>query len=235
MKNIFVYGGCVSRDIFNKPYNKGDIRLSGYIARYSIAKLQSKPIKLNVDVNQVPSAFQRRVIEIDAKNNLLSYVSKREYDYFLIDFLFSRFSLVEYNSGLLTYSAELQKSKILTSKNKIISPDTEVYWEYFKQGLKIFVSHLELTGNLEKLLINKVYLATKDELGEDFSNLDKINKQNDFLSRVYDLLDNYISSNQYLEYSSKLFTGAVNHPWGKNPMHFIPEFYEESYNKISSL
>ena len=235
MKNIFVYGGCVSRDVFNKPYNKGDIHLSGYIARYSIAKLQSKPIKLNVDVNQVPSAFQRRVIEIDAKNNLLSYVSKREYDYFLIDFLFTRFSLVEYNSGLLTYSAELQKSKLLTSKNRMISPYTEEYWDYFEKGVSIFISHLKGIGGLEKLLINKVYLASTDERGEEFPNLDSIKKQNNLLSRVYDLLSSYINSNQFLEYSPELFISAANHQWGKSPMHYTSRYYEECYKKLSLL
>lgn len=109
MKNIFVYGGCVSRDVFNAPYNKGELNLATYIARYSLAKLGSQRVPIKIDPDVLPSPFQRRMVEIDARNNLLSYVKLREYDYLLMDFLFTRFSLVQVRSGLLTYSEELKK------------------------------------------------------------------------------------------------------------------------------
>lgn len=232
MKNIFVYGGCISRDVFNEPYNKGQLNLIAYIARYSIAKLGKPSITVKINEKKLPSAFQRKAIENDAKNNLLYFLELKDYDYLLIDFMFSRFKLVEYESTLLTYSSELGRSGLITSSHNIISNDSDLYWENFKKGLDLFFNFLSKNNKLHKLLINKIYLASHDNEGNVFNG---VNRQNDFLNKIYNLISTRLEKNQILEYDQELFIANSNHRWGKDPMHYTDDFYHECYEKIVSL
>ncbi|GAA5098806.1 DUF6270 domain-containing protein [Wohlfahrtiimonas larvae] len=233
MKKIFVYGGCISRDVFNEPYNLGELDLVAYIARYSIAKLCCPSIRIKINEKKVPSAFQRKAIENDARNNLLYFLDLRDYDYLLVDFMFTRFKLVEYESTLLTYSTELSKSGLISpSSHRIISNDSVLYWENFKKGLDIFLEFLSDNNRLHKLLINKIYLATHDDSGKAF---DDVGPQNDFLDRIYDLLSNSLDNSQILEYDQAHFIAKSDHHWGRSPMHFIDDFYHDCYQKIVSL
>lgn len=235
MKNIFVYGGCVSRDVFNKPYNKGELNLVSYIARYSLAKLGSSPVPVKIDPKNLPSAFQRKMVEVDAKNNLLSDLMLKDYDYLLVDFLFTRFPLIQIGSGLLTYSAELRKAKLITSKNRRINTDSIEYWDLLIQGIELLIKTMSAEGCLEKLLINKIYLAEKDSMGVPFENKEAIELQNQFLEKIYKFLSTLIKPSQFLEYEESLLVGALEHQWGRSPMHYIPAFYENCYQKISNL
>lgn len=235
MKKVFVYGGCVSRDVFNEPYNKGELSLVSYIARYSLAKLGSKSTSVIIDPKNLPSAFQRRMVETDAKNQLLSNLEVKEFDYLLIDFLFTRFSLVQKNSGLLTYSAELKKTKLITSKNRVIRADSDEFWELLEQGIDILLNFLKAKSLLNKLIVNKIYLAKFDSDGQAIGDSDLIDQQNLFLEKIYIHLSKLIKPTQFLEYNNDLFVGATEHQWGRSPMHYIPEFYESCYKKICDL
>lgn len=235
MKKIFVYGGCVSRDTFNEPYNKGMLSLVSYIARYSLAKLASKSISITIDSKNLPSAFQRRMVEVDAKNKLLSNLKEKEFDYLLIDFLFIRFPLVEIKSGLLTYSSELKKTKLVTSKNRIISVDSAEYSDLFYQGLDMFIDFLRDNNLLNKLIVNKIYLAKVDSNGASLGDEGIIDRQNNFLKKIYDYLSTKINASQFLKYDYDLFIGAAEHQWGRSPMHYISSFYENCYEKLCEI
>lgn len=110
-----------------------------------------------------------------------------------------------------------------------------MYWEHLTQGIKLFIEYLHSIDSLEKLLINKVYLAEKDSDNNGFDNISTIKQQNDLLDRIYRFLGGFINSSQILESDSSLLIAAVEHQWGRSPMHYIPDFYNNLYNKITTL
>lgn len=235
MKKIFVYGGCVSRDVFNPEYNSGNIQLGEYIARYSLAKLADEPTRLEIDNDKITSAFQRKLLKNDSENNLLKYIDRSNADFFLMDCLFLKYKLAFYNNTWLTYSSELKRTGIIRSTHKMISYENDLFWDKFKQGLDRLFEYMEVNNKLKTVYINKLYLAQIDSSEEVFKNQEYIESQNECLDKAYNILKGYLKPEQFLSYDQDLFIANPDHRWGKDPMHFIDEFYITSYNKLSNL
>lgn len=234
MNNIFIYGGCVSRDIFSPEYNCGGLKLANYIARSSIVKLAEKPVKIEIDKHKVQSPFQRRLLIGDSENLLLSVVEKSDFDFFLMDFMYLRYRVIAYQNTWLTYSNELKKSGVIKSSGKMLSFNDSIFWDKFKKGVQLLLLTLDRKQKLSGVLINKLYLATCDEQGNLLENQDYIERFNAVLDKAYDYIDGYLSSEQSIVYDKDLFVSNSTHKWGADPMHYIDAFYKESYSKISS-
>lgn len=232
MKNLFVYGGCVSRDVFNPEYNEGKIALSNYIARYSIAKLQEKAVRLNFEDNKITSAFQKKLLLTESRNLLLTSIRSSNFDYLLMDIMYLRYRLVFYKNSWLTYSSELKKTGLIRSTHQVISSKDILFWDKVKVGLDLLFEELTNVGKLDNVLINKLYLSTHKENGERFDNQGYIAYQNSVLDKGYDLLSKYLKPSQFLNYEKSLFVSKIDHKWGLDPMHYIDDLYKTCYDKI---
>lgn len=235
MKKIFVYGGCVSRDVFNPEFNKGGVELVNYVARNSIVKIKDKPIKLNIDSEKVSSQFQRRLLINDSENNLLNLIGKDDFDIFFMDLLFLRYRVVSYKGTWLTYSNELKKSGVLGSLGKVINYDNDLFWDKFKVGIDFLFDFLANKDLLNRVLINRLYLSSCTDKGEFFDNQEYINRFNSVLDRAYDYLVTHLEERNFLNYNRDLFVADSEHRWGVDPMHYVSKFYEESYRKLASF
>ena len=49
------------------------------------------------------------------------------------------------------------------------------------------------------------------------------------------ILAEYLKAEQFLEYDKKFFVANSEHRWGRDPMHYIYDFYHNSYEKITIL
>lgn len=232
MKNFFVYGGCISRDIFNPEYNVSNLKLAHYAARTSIVKLSSPPCLSEIKSKYVTSPFQSKAINNDAKNNLLEYINKINFDFFLMDFMFLKYRVVECKNTWLTYSSELKKAKVISSSSQMINAEMKVFWVRFEEGLRLLLDALDKKGHLDSLILNKLYLSEKDADNIDFDNQSYISKQNEHLDKAYSIASKYLNRNQFIVYDENLFVGDPNHKWGRDPMHYIPAFYEDSYSQL---
>lgn len=235
MKSFFVYGGCVSRDVFNPEYNQGAINLSNYIARYSVVKLTDDSVNLNFDTDKITSSFQKKLLKNETSNNLLRQISDSKIDVFLMDCLFLKYKLAFYNKTWLTYSSELKRTGLIRSTHKFISYHDQFFWDKFIEGIERLFQHMSLEGKLEKVFINELFLAKKDSSGNYFSNVEHIDAQNNCLKKAYDILRCYLNPEQFITYDKKLFIANPNHRWGLDPMHFIDDFYHDSYQKLMHL
>lgn len=235
MKDFFVYGGCVSRDIFNPEYNNGSIKLACYIARSSLARITAPSSSKSADKTALKSPFQIKLLNNDLKNNLFKFIEKTNFDYFLMDFMFLKYRLVSFDGTWLTYSSELKKSGLISSKNQMISVDDELFWDKFEAGMLALVALLRAQGKLDKVFINKLFLATQDSNGIELDNQEYIKKQNNYLERAYAMAEQKFGGNKMITYDPELFLADPNHKWGYDPMHYTSEFYKASYAKISSL
>lgn len=235
MNSFFVYGGCISRDVFNPEYNKGGIKLAHYAARTSIAKFTSPPCKITIDDEKITSSFQRKILKNDFHNNIFKYIDVVDYDYLLIDLMFLRYSIVKYGNAWLTYSSELKKTGLISSKNQRLCVKDDAFWDKFKEGLDHLFLRLQSLNKLRGVVVNELYLATADFLGEKFSNQEYIYSQNRYLEKAYDIMKGYIDKSNFISYDPKLFVANPDHRWGRDPMHYKDEFYIESYNKLRGL
>lgn len=234
-RKILVYGGCVSRDTFNPEYNTGAIAISDYIARYSIAKLLEPSINIDeTQLKNITSPFQRKLIINDAKNNLIYRIRKNNFDYILMDFMFVKYNFVYYEDTLLTYSDELKNSKIIKDKEMILNTQKE-YLKKIELSLRYFFHFLDEEGILDKLIINKVFYAYKDQNNHFFQNSEYIDSINKLLSSCYEFASKNISVQQFLTYDSSLFIANTEHRWGVSPMHYTDSLYHKMYHKLKRL
>lgn len=234
MNNVFIYGGCVSRDIFSPEYNSGGLNLVNYVARTSIAKLADQPVKIEVDKQKVKSPFQRKLLKNDGENNLLSFIEKSDFDFFLMDFMYLMYRLISYKNTWLTYSNELKKSGIITASSRMLSYNDTLFWEKFEAGIQLLFSCLDRKKYLPKILINQLYLATHDEQGVLLVNQEYIERFNAVLDKTYSYMQSILNPDQFVNYDRALFTSNSTHKWGADPMHYIDDFYEKSYLEIAS-
>ena len=235
MKKIFVYGGCVSRDVFNPVFNKGGIELVNYVARSSIVKIKDKPIRIIIDNKKISSQFQRKLLINDSENNLLKLVENEDFDIFFMDLLFLRYRVVSYRGTWLTYSNELKRSGVLGSFSKVINYDHDLFWDKFKAGVDFLFEVLSDRGMLSRVLVNKLYLSSCTDMGELFDNQEYIKKFNSVLDKAYEYLSIYLEERNFLNYNRSLFVSDSKHRWGVDPMHYISDLYEDSYKKLVSF
>lgn len=116
MTKIDVFGGCVSRDVFNFCH-ESSLKVGTYIARTSLFSLFYTPLAYN-DVNiDLSSNFQKRMVENDIFKTTFSKLKLSDSSYILVDFVGSvRFRLAKIGSTYVTYSSEFEKG---TNSKKI--------------------------------------------------------------------------------------------------------------------
>ena len=126
----------------------------------------------------------------------------------------------------------LKKANILDGINKFVWIEDVEYWEYFESGVKKLFEYLRCNNEIDKVLINKIYYSSFDSDGVFFDNQNSIKKQNKTLDKAYSIISKYIGDDQFIVYPEHLFVADPNHHWGRSPLHYIKDFYNESFNRL---
>src|SRR5690625_4440932 len=139
MDKFLVFGGCVSRDVF-EFHELGKSALADYYARSSFASAFSESALVNIDYDKIKSNFQRRCVERDINSRFKERLLTKNYDYILIDFLSNRFSVAEKNNSVITLSNELMRSGFdpVDQGFEIVSKHTEKYFKLWRAGFSEF-------------------------------------------------------------------------------------------------
>ncbi|GAB3075645.1 DUF6270 domain-containing protein [Pedococcus soli] len=111
---VLVVGSCVSRDTFEflRPEY---FTLRGYVARQSLVSGFGPAGEPHFDLSGLPSAFQRRMLEGDARSSLPSVVAELadEVDLVLWDLVDERLGLLDHEDGTVsTDSVELRQAQL---------------------------------------------------------------------------------------------------------------------------
>lgn len=219
MKKILIFGSCVTRDPFENPIAAGSkFEIKDYYARSSFASLAGNPV-LDGNLSKISSPFQRKMVEKDFSKNFLDYDFSLV-DLILFDFIDDRFPLLELSDGSsCTESDEFKKSDLVFSHRKI-HPFTDEFFEKWEQGWVNVLSRIKLYNALDRVLVNKVFLADIDDLGVGFEHQSYISRVNEWLYVVYERLFRDIPSDQFVSYIGTPFIASHNHKWGRSPFHF---------------
>ncbi len=240
IKNLFIYGSCVSRDIFNLEESRS-FKISDYFARSSMASLCSAPYKNSEALNRIQSAFRRRMVANDFSKDLLAAVDKLESaDLILIDLIDERFDLVALPTGeMITHSNELAESGLLAEGGvegyKVIPQGSVERRELWLQGMHRFLGLLKDLNKLDAVLVNKVYWASSFEL--DTQSVfpvarGEIDKANEDLDWMYGAMERVLDRSQFLNFDKDLLTADEFHRWGVSPFHYCEMYYREALAQI---
>ena len=214
---LLIFGSCVSRDIFNYPYDKAQIVLVDFYCRSSIASLVAQPIEIPPAVQNISSPFQKRMAERDMTKEFLKNLPGIQFDWLLLDLIDERLSLyVEPDGRACTISPALLGVGFPGESNggsKIYSGTEEVlaFWE---AGWLISFRRLRHLGVLDRVRVNQVFWAVGTKNGENFEPhfpSRQIDSANQFLDRMYQRISADIPSEQFLRFDHGLMTGSIAH------------------------
>ncbi|WP_264309824.1 DUF6270 domain-containing protein [Pseudomonas putida] len=242
IKNLLIYGSCVSRDIFNLKESR-NFKLTGYFARSSMASLCSEPYNNTAALNRIPSAFQRRMVAYDFSKELITSAhALAKAHTVLIDLIDERFDLIALPTGhIITYSSELTASGLLDEKGaqgfRVIPHGSDEHRALWLQGMHLLFEALKNHNKLDRVIVNKVFWASKFEQESDSSfpvtsaAVDKANRE---LEWMYEQLGNELDDSQFLHFEPELLTADAFHRWGASPFHYCERYYQEALSQINS-
>jgi hypothetical protein len=237
MIKVFICGSCVSRDALEVEGND-NFELVHYGARCSLATLAFPDVIENINLDNISSPFQKRMVNDDIHRNILKYIGDKDFDFLLMDFIDERDGLVNIeNKGWLTNSAELKSTgyEEKGSFNRIIS-GSEIHLQKFLDGFNILYQKLLLLKKEDKMLINKVFWSTHKDNGETVSpTINYIKEANAFLTKIYDYLALNFPSLKFIEYEKSSLVAKSDHKWGVAAFHYVDKFYVETLEKLNQI
>lgn len=94
--SFFIYGSCVSRDVFRFA-REGSFHIADYYARSSLISAMAPPVAVSgfYDLEKITSNFRRRSVERDLSKTLLNALTQKKYDILLLDFIDERISIMK--------------------------------------------------------------------------------------------------------------------------------------------
>ncbi|PTU52424.1 hypothetical protein DBB42_10310 [Pseudomonas plecoglossicida] len=243
IKNLMIYGSCVSRDIFNLEDSRA-FKLTEYFARSSMASLCSASYENEKALNRIPSAFRRRMVAYDFSKQILTQTEAiQAADIILIDLIDERFDLVALPSGqIITRSSELVESGLLTDGSvdrfRLIKSGSSEHRALWLQGMHKFIEAIAQQNKLHCVVVNKVHWASRFENTSDTNfpvSLATIEKANRELDWMYAELARKLEKNQFLHFPPQLFSSDEHHHWGVSPFHYCEQYYKEALTQLKSI
>ena len=231
---FLIYGGCVSRDVFERPEIREMCEVSYYSSRTVFGSLASSPWDRPDIYESIPGNFYQRCVRDDMKKNLFSVIEQGNYDYILMDLVSdARLSIIQTKAGSITLSGRVRKAlTALGVKGRTIRNGSEQWAELRNAGLRKFIRCLRHTGNMHKVLINRVYLDEAIDDDESSMTSERINKN---LHRYYRDLSEFFYEDQFIDYLDDELKSAPVHKWGVAPYHYIEKFYQSQSDNLREI
>lgn len=232
MREVTIYGSCVSRDIFNFPNE--ELQMRAYFARSSFISAASSPSQLPTRKSMLTSPFQQRMLEQDITSRILPQLASLADQIILIDLIDERGGVLELeDGGFITDLSELRHSgwrKLVRSVRKH-SLGEETHLKLFREAINPV---LDAAGG-PKTVVVKTRFAEFTDRGKpvpDYAQASS-SKWNELYEPYFSLLEE--TGLQILDVPAELCIADTKHQWGVAPYHYIPEFYRWIANQLLSL
>ncbi|MEC0258394.1 DUF6270 domain-containing protein [Paenibacillus lautus] len=236
--NYFIFGSCVSRDIFN--YSK-DHNVVDYFARSSIVSVTSKPLDISEEEILLESDFRRRMLRRDLRKDFINVIKETPFDYLIIDFIDERLDLLKLDNKYYTRSNEFVSSNLEHTRNfELIKRNSANAIQLWYEACSIYVEQLTSIVQPSKIILHKTFWAKKVFDDGQESQFDPeyqkfIDTNNELLSLYYNFFISLVPDVRILEVDSKYRISNKGHMWGLAPFHYIDEYYMKALDDLSSL
>lgn len=225
MNQIYLYGGCATRDTFEDIELKHEFKILRYFARTIPASFSLDPFdftKSPMLKGQNPSSdFKSRIFADDLNRNFLK-ISESEFDFIVMDFGTASYqNLFEINGEIGTLSSyALEFLKESNTEYRTIKNWSPEYIELHNQGMEKFLNLF----SEKKVIINKIYYGN----GAPGQNEDVKIRVNSRLNYIYDQISNSgkIKNLSFICYPEELLALDLQHKWGVGFFHFKKDFYD---------
>lgn len=234
MGNIFIYGGCVTRDAFE---HMAGHKLIEYVARQSLISANSPATDL-LQPGELSSAFQNRSLDGDINSTLLRKIRRRanETDLLLVDLLSERLGVFVLPDGsYVTNSRELARSGRLGSlKPKLIKFGTDKHFGLWKRAVARWVRNLHDGGVFDRTLVIETPWASVTDTGELVEEFREMSPgtANVLYFRYYQHLRDV--GLRAVRLPDHLAVSTVNHKWGASPYHYADPAYHWIRDQVNA-
>ncbi|MGY0618349.1 DUF6270 domain-containing protein [Lysobacter sp. A378] len=228
---VFVLGSCVSRDAF--ALVDTDIALVRYVARTSLASAFHRtpaPAHMLSALNSMDSEWQRRMVEIDLARKLPAMLRSAQFDVVLLDLIDERFPLLMLGDVPVTISTEFKKAGFPEDRNQSLGYASDSRMQLWLDGVKRLMD----TVDPSKIIINRVYWASRSDSGELLEDQDSIRAHNEMLGDMYDNLA-ICYPFATIDYPPDILVADTNHRWGLSPFHYVPQMYLHTMKRLREL
>ncbi|AUF97454.1 hypothetical protein CXQ80_17290 [Pseudomonas sp. 02C 26] len=239
--NVLIFGSCVSRDAVE--YDKdGIITLVDYFARSSLAGVGTAASDREVSLSEITSAFQRRIVTYELEKTFLARVQREAFDVLLIDLIDERFALSRSpeTGAIFSLSNELLKTDFTTAypQHETVPAVSDEHFALWERGWQVLVGILLKTQQLDKVLVNRVLWAKRDVEGRSLEDMYRegwIEKNNDFLRKMYKRMAQDLQPDQFVTFSADELHADPAHKWGVSPFHYTPGTYEKVLEAMTTF
>lgn len=233
MGNIFIYGGCVTRDAFE--HLEGHTLLA-YVARQSLISAASAGTKI-LGTGAMASAFQNRSLDGDIQSSLYPTLRRRaaEADLVLMDLLSERLGVFSLADGTyVTNSRELRASGRLGDlKPKATAFGTDRHFGLWQRAVSRLIRNLADAELTSKVLVIETPWAERTDTGEHVTPFRGIPaaEANEMYLRYYAHLRELGLRTARLP--DELAVSSLTHKWGPDPYHYIDPAYHWMREQIN--
>lgn len=235
---VFILGSCVSRDAFGDDASSAGLIVQTYLARTSLATLASAPAPLTPAIDQIRSAFQKRMVKADHERQALAVARSGAFDVMLLDLIDERFHLLRRPDGaIVTYSNEYAAVAPRPLAGALITSGSAEHERLWRAGLAQLVAALRESNSLHKVRVNAVFWASADVSGRAIEGFtaDQIEKANAFLGARYLDLEAQFGQSAFIRYPSELLVSDPAHRWGVSAFHYGARLYAETLQQLMRI
>ncbi|WP_210604464.1 DUF6270 domain-containing protein [Brevibacterium oceani] len=154
---IAIFGSCVSRDTAEfMP----EAEVVAYVARHSVTSLESPHGTAGIDLSDLNSAFQKRMVTSDLKGTGITRILKnaKDLDVILLDLVDERRGYWKFpDDSTMTNSIEVESSGVARdarrSGARLVEFGTDEHFEAWKAGFEQLIAELKKAGLWEKTIL----------------------------------------------------------------------------------
>lgn len=154
---IAIFGSCVSRDTAEfMP----EAEVVAYVARHSVTSLETPHGTNDIDLSELTSAFQKRMVTSDLKGTGITRIvnNAKDLDVVLLDLVDERRGFWKFSDGsTMTNSIEVESCGAAREARRqgarLIEFGTDEHFSFWRQGFRKLIKELKATGLWEKTIL----------------------------------------------------------------------------------
>lgn len=239
MTNVFIYGGCTSRDAVDH-YPAHGLELHSYIARQSLISAFAPVNRKYWKLDAIRSTFQKRMIRWDIAGHLRKHLQEHadQIDLIVWDLMIERVGVrpVRDTTGYVTNNPQTRKHATPGILGQSIGFGTTQHMELWEQALQQFVALLRETGLDDKIVVNGTPWALLDK-HDDTADYPDAGFEPDWFNKT---VQPYWARIEYhgipvARIAQHDAIADPDHKWGPAYFHYVPETYQAQLEAITAL
>lgn len=229
MRNILIYGGCVTRDCY--AYLQDDYKIVKYVARQSLISAGHAPVDITPEQSLLDSKFQNDQLRGDIESSFLPALRSQaeSADAIILDLVVERLGVRKHGDGFLTQSNELSRSgaaALLNSNDEVVRFATNRHFRLWQYSARRLVQTLRRRDALERTVLFDTPWATHSNSGgivPGYRNWSSA-EMNELYRPYYAYLGELGMRVERLP--DEVVVADDAHQWGVAPYHYVPAAYE---------